>query len=132
TDGNHRAIDMVDKRPRLEPERTNLAFFETLPLPDRSRVNFATVRGVQFLEPLFEFSGACAGCGETPYLKLLSQLFGDRLQIANATGCSSIYGGNLPAHPWRAGADGRGPTWNNSLFEDNAEFGLGYRLAIDK
>jgi pyruvate-ferredoxin/flavodoxin oxidoreductase len=132
TDPKHRAIDLVDKRPLIEPERENIAFFETLPQPDRARVNFANVRGVQFLEPLFEFSGACAGCGETPYLKLLSQLFGDRLQIANATGCSSIYGGNLPAHPWRAGADGRGPAWNNSLFEDNAEFGLGYRLAIDK
>ena len=83
-------------------------------------------------QPLFEFSGACAGCGETPYLKLLSQLFGDRLQIANATGCSSIYGGNLPTTPWAAGADGRGPAWSNSLFEDNAEFGLGYRLAIDQ
>ena len=101
-------------------------------MPDRSRVNFANVRGVQFLEPLFEFSGACAGCGETPYLKLLSQLFGDRLQIANATGCSSIYGGNLPTTPWRANAQGRGPAWSNSLFEDNAEFGLGYRLAIDQ
>jgi pyruvate-ferredoxin/flavodoxin oxidoreductase len=94
-------------------------------------VNFANVRGVQFLEPLFEFSGACAGCGETPYLKLLSQLFGDRLQVANATGCSSIYGANLPTTPWAANADGRGPAWANSLFEDNAEFGLGYRLAID-
>ncbi|MEP0322275.1 pyruvate:ferredoxin (flavodoxin) oxidoreductase [Bauldia litoralis] len=132
TDPDHRAIDMVDKRPLVETERENIAFFETLPQVDRSRVNFANVRGVQFLEPLFEFSGACAGCGETPYVKLISQLFGDRLQIANATGCSSIYGGNLPAHPWRAGADGRGPAWNNSLFEDNAEFGLGYRLAIDK
>ena len=89
------------------------------------------MRGVQFLEPLFEFSGACAGCGETPYLKLLSQLFGDRLQIANATGCSSIYGANLPTTPWAANAEGRGPAWANSLFEDNAEFGLGYRLAID-
>jgi pyruvate-ferredoxin/flavodoxin oxidoreductase len=128
----HRAIDMVDKQPLVAAERENIAFFEALPQPDRARVNFANVRGVQFLEPLFEFSGACAGCGETPYLKLLSQLFGDRLQIANATGCSSIYGGNLPAHPWRAGADGRGPAWSNSLFEDNAEFGLGYRLAIDK
>jgi pyruvate-ferredoxin/flavodoxin oxidoreductase len=132
TDPDHRAIDMADKRPLVDSERDNIAFFETLPQPDRARVNFANVRGVQFLEPLFEFSGACAGCGETPYLKLLSQLFGDRLQIANATGCSSIYGGNLPAHPWRAGADGRGPAWSNSLFEDNAEFGLGYRLAIDK
>jgi pyruvate-ferredoxin/flavodoxin oxidoreductase len=132
TDPDHRAIDMADKRPLVDSERDNIAFFETLPQADRARVNFANVRGVQFLEPLFEFSGACAGCGETPYLKLLSQLFGDRLQIANATGCSSIYGGNLPAHPWRAGADGRGPAWSNSLFEDNAEFGLGYRLAIDK
>ena len=131
-DPGHKAINMVDKRPLLETARRNTTFFETLPLPQRSRVNFANVRGIQFLEPLFEFSGACAGCGETPYLKLLSQLFGDRLQIANATGCSSIYGGNLPTTPWRAGADGRGPAWSNSLFEDNAEFGLGYRLAIDK
>jgi pyruvate-ferredoxin/flavodoxin oxidoreductase len=132
TDPGHKAINMIDKGPRLETERRNTAFFETLPLPQRSRVNFANVRGVQFLEPLFEFSGACAGCGETPYLKLLSQLFGNRLQIANATGCSSIYGGNLPTTPWRTGADGRGPAWSNSLFEDNAEFGLGYRLAIDR
>ena len=95
-------------------------------------MDFADVRGVQFLEPLFEFSGACAGCGETPYLKLLSQLFGDRLQIANATGCSSIYGGNLPVTPWTKNAEGRGPAWSNSLFEDNAEFGLGFRLAADK
>jgi len=128
----HKAIDMADKLELVEQEKRNLAFFETLPLPDRSRVNFANVRGVQFLEPLFEFSGACAGCGETPYIKLLSQLFGDRLQVANATGCSSIYGGNLPAHPWTTNAQGRGPAWNNSLFEDNAEFGLGYRLAIDQ
>jgi pyruvate-ferredoxin/flavodoxin oxidoreductase len=132
TDPGRKAINMADKQPLLETERRNITFFETLPLPDRARVNFANVRGVQFLDPLFEFSGACAGCGETPYLKLLSQLFGDRLQIANATGCSSIYGGNLPATPWRAGADGRGPAWSNSLFEDNAEFGLGYRLAVDK
>jgi pyruvate-ferredoxin/flavodoxin oxidoreductase len=132
TEPGHRAIDMVDKQPLMDREKRNLAFFQTLPLPDRSRVNFANVRGVQFLEPLFEFSGACAGCGETPYVKLISQLFGDRLQIANATGCSSIYGGNLPAHPWTTGADGRGPAWANSLFEDNAEFGLGYRLAIDQ
>ena len=99
---------------------------------DRARVDFANVRGVQFLEPLFAFSGACAGCGETPYLKLLSQLFGDRLQIANATGCSSIYGGNLPVTPWSTNSEGRGPAWSNSLFEDNAEFGLGFRLAADK
>ncbi len=128
----HKAIDMVDKQIFIDHEKANLAFFETLPLPDRSRVNFSNVRGVQFLEPLFAFSGACAGCGETPYVKLLSQLFGDRLQVANATGCSSIYGGNLPAHPWTTNAEGRGPAWNNSLFEDNAEFGLGYRLAVDQ
>jgi pyruvate-ferredoxin/flavodoxin oxidoreductase len=95
-------------------------------------VDFGTVRGTQFLEPLFEFSGACAGCGETPYLKLLSQLFGDRAIIANATGCSSIYGGNLPTTPWTTNAEGRGPAWSNSLFEDNAEFGLGLRLAADR
>ena len=100
--------------------------------PTASRVDFGTVRGTQFLEPLFEFSGACAGCGETPYLKLLSQLFGDRLMVANATGCSSIYGGNLPTTPWTTDADGRGPAWSNSLFEDNAEFGLGFRLAADR
>jgi pyruvate-ferredoxin/flavodoxin oxidoreductase len=132
TEAGHKAIDMVDKQTLIDQEKKNLAFFETLPLPDRSRVNFSNVRGVQFLEPLFAFSGACAGCGETPYVKLLSQLFGDRLQIANATGCSSIYGGNLPAHPWTTNASGRGPAWNNSLFEDNAEFGFGYRLAVDQ
>jgi len=112
--------------------RRNVAFFETLPLADRSRVDFGTVRGAQFLQPLFEFSGACAGCGETPYLRLLSQLFGDRLLVANATGCSSIYGGNLPTTPWTVNRDGRGPAWSNSLFEDNAEFGLGFRLAADQ
>jgi pyruvate-ferredoxin/flavodoxin oxidoreductase len=117
-----------------DPERVrrNVAFFETLPVTDRSRVDFATVRGIQFLQPLFEFSGACAGCGETPYLRLLSQLFGDRLLVANATGCSSIYGGNLPTTPWTVDAQGRGPAWSNSLFEDNAEFGLGFRLAADQ
>jgi pyruvate-ferredoxin/flavodoxin oxidoreductase len=112
--------------------RRDVAFFETLPLADRSRVDFGTVRGAQFLQPLFEFSGACAGCGETPYLRLLSQLFGDRLMVANATGCSSIYGGNLPTTPWTTNRDGRGPAWSNSLFEDNAEFGLGFRLAADQ
>jgi pyruvate-ferredoxin/flavodoxin oxidoreductase len=112
--------------------RADLTFFETLPIADRAAVDFGTVRGTQFLQPLFEFSGACAGCGETPYLKLASQLFGDRLMIANATGCSSIYGGNLPTTPWTANADGRGPAWSNSLFEDNAEFGLGFRLAADR
>ena len=127
-----KAINMAEKAPTLVSDRANIAFFETLPVNDRARVDFADVRGVQFLEPLFEFSGACAGCGETPYLKLLSQLFGDRLQIANATGCSSIYGANLPVTPWTKNAEGRGPAWSNSLFEDNAEFGLGFRLAADK
>jgi pyruvate-ferredoxin/flavodoxin oxidoreductase len=127
-----KAINMTNKLPLLADERANIAFFEGLPVNDRSRVDFADVRGVQFLEPLFEFSGACGGCGETPYLKLLSQLFGDRMQIANATGCSSIYGGNLPVTPWTKNAEGHGPAWSNSLFEDNAEFGLGFRLAADK
>ena len=127
-----KAINMADKLPLLNAERANIAFFESLPVINRARVDFADVRGVQFLEPLFEFSGACGGCGETPYLKLLSQLFGDRAQIANATGCSSIYGGNLPVTPWTKNAEGRGPAWSNSLFEDNAEFGLGFRLAADK
>ncbi|WP_394275856.1 pyruvate:ferredoxin (flavodoxin) oxidoreductase [Luteococcus sp.] len=112
-------------------EKENVEFFETIPLNNRSRVDFGTVRGTQFLEPLFEFSGACSGCGETPYLKLLTQLFGDRATVANATGCSSIYGGNLPTTPWAKNAQGRGPAWSNSLFEDNAEFGLGLRLAAD-
>jgi len=127
-----KAINMADKLPLIDAERLNIAFFEKLPVNDRARVDFANVRGVQFLQPLFEFSGACAGCGETPYLKLLSQLFGDRLQIANATGCSSIYGGNLPVTPWTKNHEGHGPAWSNSLFEDNAEFGLGFRLAADK
>ena len=103
-----------------------------MPDADRARVDFSTVRGAQYLQPLFEFSGACAGCGETPYIKLVSQLFGDRLLVANATGCSSIYGGNLPTTPWTTNAEGRGPAWSNSLFEDNAEFGLGFRLANDR
>src|SRR5204862_7545207 len=127
-----KAINMKPRLEHLESELGSIEFFEKLPWPDRTRVNFANVRGVQFIQPLFEFSGACAGCGETPYLKLLSQLFGDRLMIANATGCSSIYGGNLPTTPWTAGPDGRGPAWSNSLFEDNAEFGLGMRLAADR
>jgi pyruvate-ferredoxin/flavodoxin oxidoreductase len=127
-----KAINLRDKIPLVEPERANVAFFESLPVNDRARVDFANVRGVQFLEPLFEFSGACAGRGETPYLKLLSQLFGDRMLVANATGCSSIYGGNLPVTPWSKNHEGRGPAWANSLFEDNAEFGLGFRLAADK
>ncbi|MBI3214091.1 MAG: pyruvate:ferredoxin (flavodoxin) oxidoreductase [Mycobacterium sp.] len=126
-----KAINLGPAEPRARTDRADIAFFESLPVADRSRVDFGTVRGTQFLEPLFEFSGACAGCGETPYLKLLSQLFGNRLMIANATGCSSIYGGSLPTTPWATGADGRGPAWSNSLFEDNAEFGLGLRLAAD-
>jgi pyruvate-ferredoxin/flavodoxin oxidoreductase len=127
-----RAINMQPKEPVLEAERENIAFFETLPYVDRGRVDFSTVRGVQFLQPLFEFPGSCAGCGETPYIKLLSQLFGDRLIVANATGCSSIYGGNLPTTPWSQNSEGRGPAWSNSLFEDNAEFGLGFRLTADQ
>ncbi len=127
-----KAINLAPRAPLVCAERENIAFFETLPVADRSRVDFGTVRGTQFLQPLFEFSGACAGCGETPYVKLLSQLFGDRLMVANATGCSSIYGGNLPTTPWTANSDGRGPAWSNSLFEDNAEFGLGFRLAADQ
>ncbi len=125
-----KAINLTPLEDRSD-SRTNIAFFETLPMNDRARLDFGTVRGAQFLEPLFEFSGACAGCGETPYLKLLSQLFGDRATVANATGCSSIYGGNLPTTPWAKNARGRGPAWSNSLFEDNAEFGLGLRLAAD-
>ena len=113
---------------RAQPARSSRG----LPVNDRARVDFSTVRGTQFLEPLFEFSGACAGCGETPYLKLITQLFGDRMLVANATGCSSIYGGNLPTTPWTKNDDGRGPAWSNSLFEDNAEFGLGFRLAVDQ
>ena len=129
---SRKAINMTPRDDALiETSRENIAFFETIPWTDRSHVDFSTVRGTQFLEPLFEFSGACAGCGETPYLTLLSRLFGERMIVANATGCSSIYGGNLPTTPWAVTADGRGPAWSNSLFEDNAEFGLGMRLAAD-
>ena len=131
-DLNRRAINLAEKAPIIESERENITFFEHLPMNDRARVDFANVRGVQFLQPLFEFPGACAGCGETPYIKLMSQLLGDRLQVANATGCSSIYGANLPVTPWTKDAEGRGPAWSNSLFEDNAEFGLGFRLAADQ
>jgi pyruvate-ferredoxin/flavodoxin oxidoreductase len=131
-ESGRKAINLDAREPRLAIERQNIAFFERLPAIDRTRVDFGTVRGAQFLEPLFEFSGACAGCGETPYVKLLSQLFGDRLTVANATGCSSIYGGNQPTTPWTVDADGHGPAWSNSLFEDNAEFGLGLRLAADR
>jgi pyruvate-ferredoxin/flavodoxin oxidoreductase len=126
----HKALDMHPQRPLREPERANYAFFLDLPDADRRAVK-PDVKSVQFLEPLFEYSGACAGCGETPYIKLVTQLFGDRALIANATGCSSIYGGNLPTTPYTTNRDGRGPGWANSLFEDNAEFGLGMRLAVD-
>ncbi|HEX9780521.1 MAG TPA: pyruvate:ferredoxin (flavodoxin) oxidoreductase [bacterium] len=127
----HKAINMHPQEPLRTAERDNWEFFLSLPEADREALALAQVKDVQLLPPLFEFSGACAGCGETPYLKLLSQLFGDRAMIANATGCSSIYGGNLPTTPWTANGDGRGPAWANSLFEDNAEFGLGMRLALD-
>ncbi|MGD8376358.1 MAG: pyruvate:ferredoxin (flavodoxin) oxidoreductase [Acidobacteriota bacterium] len=126
----HKAIDMKPQRPIREQERENYAFFLDIPEIDRTRVKLDN-KGSQLLQPLFEYSGACAGCGETPYIKLLTQLFGDRLLIANATGCSSIYGGNLPTVPYATNADGRGPAWSNSLFEDNAEFGFGMRLAVD-
>ncbi len=126
-----KAINMAPQYPLREQGSREWGYFTTLPLIDRSRLDPAKVKESQFLEPLFEFSGACPGCGETPYVKLVSQLFGDRAVIANATGCSSIYGGNLPTTPWKKNAQGRGPAWSNSLFEDNAEFGLGFRLAID-
>ena len=126
-----RAINMTAKKPLLDESREHIEFFEKMPYNDRAKVDFSSVRGAQFLEPLFEFSGACAGCGETPYVRLLSQLFGPRLLVANATGCSSIYGGNLPTTPWAKNAEGNGPAWSNSLFEDNAEFGLGMRIAAD-
>jgi pyruvate-ferredoxin/flavodoxin oxidoreductase len=127
-----KAINLRPQAERVSSEHANWDFFLSLPEADRQRVSTASVRGMQTLEPLFEFSGACAGCGETPYLKLLTQLFGDRLVIANATGCSSIYGGNLPTTPWAQNREARGPAWSNSLFEDNAEFGLGFRVSLDK
>ncbi|MGZ9091741.1 MAG: pyruvate:ferredoxin (flavodoxin) oxidoreductase [Rhodoplanes sp.] len=128
----HKAINMEAQGPLREPESANWDFFLKIPDSDRDHLRHNLVKDVQLLEPLFEFAGACAGCGETPYIKLLTQLFGDRLMIANATGCTSIYGGNLPTTPYAQNAEGRGPTWSNSLFEDNAEFGLGMRLAVDK
>ena len=132
TDPSHKAINMQPQQPLRETERDNFAFFLDLPDPDRTAFEQNSVKNSQLLQPLFEFSGACAGCGETPYIKLMSQLFGDRTIVANATGCSSIYGGNLPTTPYTFNKDGRGPAWSNSLFEDNAEFGLGMRLTIDK
>jgi pyruvate-ferredoxin/flavodoxin oxidoreductase len=128
----HKAINMEEQAPLRQPESVNWDFFLSLPEFDRHKLSHTQVKDAQLLEPLFEFSGACAGCGETPYIKLLTQLFGDRLLIANATGCSSIYGGNLPTTPYASNAAGRGPSWSNSLFEDNAEFGLGMRLAVDQ
>ncbi|MEO7768098.1 MAG: thiamine pyrophosphate-dependent enzyme, partial [Ferruginibacter sp.] len=131
TEPGHKAINMQEVLPLKATEKENWDFFLGLPDIDRTRVNHGTVKGSQLLEPLFEFSGACSGCGETPYLKLLTQLFGDRMIVANATGCSSIFGGNLPTTPWSQNAQGNGPAWANSLFEDNAEFGLGIKLATD-
>jgi pyruvate-ferredoxin/flavodoxin oxidoreductase len=132
TEPKHKALQMVPQAPLREEEAKNWTFFEALPSVDRNRLSHNQVKDIQLLDPLFEFSGACAGCGETPYIKLLTQLFGDRLFIANATGCSSIYGGSLPTTPYSVNKSGRGPTWSNSLFEDNAEFGLGIRLALDQ
>jgi pyruvate-ferredoxin/flavodoxin oxidoreductase len=132
SDASHKAINMSAQPPLREAERDNWNFFLSLPETDRSKLSHTQVKDIQLLQPLFEFSGACAGCGETAYIKLLTQLFGDRLYIANATGCSSIYGGNLPTTPYTSNAEGRGPTWANSLFEDNAEFGFGMRTALDQ
>jgi pyruvate-ferredoxin/flavodoxin oxidoreductase len=132
SDASHKAINMASQPPLRAAERDNWIFFLSLPETDRSKLSHTQVKDIQLLQPLFEFSGACAGCGETAYIKLLTQLFGDRLYIANATGCSSIYGGNLPTTPYTSNAAGRGPTWANSLFEDNAEFGFGMRTALDQ
>jgi pyruvate-ferredoxin/flavodoxin oxidoreductase len=129
---SQKAINMAEQLPLREQERENWDFFLNLPLPDRTKLKLNQIKQQQLQEPLFEFSGACAGCGETPYIKLISQLFGDRTMIANATGCSSIYGGNLPTTPYSKNAEGRGIAWSNSLFEDNAEFGLGFRISLDK
>jgi pyruvate-ferredoxin/flavodoxin oxidoreductase len=127
-----KAINVVPKEPIIEQERENIAYFEKIKADDPKQMNTTSPMGLQFVEPLFEFSGACAGCGETPYVKLISQLFGDRMVVGNATGCSSIYGGNLPTTPWAVNKDGHGPAWNNSLFEDTAEFTYGFRLTADK
>jgi pyruvate-ferredoxin/flavodoxin oxidoreductase len=132
SDASHKALNMAPQAPLRASERENWDFFLSLPEVDRNKLSHGQVKDLQLLQPLFEFSGACAGCGETPYVKLLTQLFGDRLYVANATGCSSIYGGNLPTTPYSSNAQGRGPTWANSLFEDNAEFGFGMRTALDQ
>jgi pyruvate-ferredoxin/flavodoxin oxidoreductase len=130
---SRKALNMSPQQPLRESERTNWDYFLTLPdKPQNGGLRYNTVKNVQLLQPLFEFSGACSGCGETPYIKLVTQLFGDRAIIANATGCSSIYGGNLPTTPYTINSEGRGPAWSNSLFEDNAEFGLGMRMALDQ
>ena len=132
SNASRKALNMVQQPPLKQQEQKNWDYFLSLPEYDRRLLKPTTIRGSMVMQPLFEFSGACAGCGETPYLKLATQLFGDRMVVANATGCSSIYGGNLPTTPWAKNSEGRGPAWNNSLFEDNAEFGLGIRVAIDK
>ena len=132
TETRLKAINMMPQPPIRDQEKVNWDFFLNIPEADRRTAKIDQVKGSQFLQPLFEYSGACSGCGETPYVKLATQLFGDRMIVANATGCSSIYGGNLPTTPWTVNSDGRGPAWSNSLFEDNAEFGLGMRLSIDK
>ncbi len=132
SDTSRKALNMISQPPVRKQEAANWEFFFQLPEVDRSQVKVDSIKGSQLLQPLFEFSGACSGCGETPYVKLVSQLFGDRMLVANATGCSSIYGGNLPTTPWSRDAAGRGPAWSNSLFEDNAEFGFGFRLTVDK
>ncbi len=132
SDPTRKAINLEPQLPLREQERGNWDFFLNLPLPDRRSLKLNQIRQQQQEEPLFEFSGACGGCGETPYLKMVTQLFGDRMVVANATGCSSIYGGNLPTTPWTQNAQGQGPAWANSLFEDNAKFGLGFRVSIDK
>ncbi len=132
SNASRKALNMADHQPLLEQEKQNWDYFLTLPEYDHREIKRNTIKGAMLMEPLFEFSGACVGCGETPYVRLASQLFGDRMIVANATGCSSIYGGNLPTTPWTKNSEGRGPAWSNSLFEDNAEFGLGMRVAIDK
>jgi pyruvate-ferredoxin/flavodoxin oxidoreductase len=132
TDTSRKALNMNPQIPLRKQEAENWDYFLEIPDKERTELNITNIRQQQLQRPLFEFSGACSGCGETPYIKLVSQLFGDRLMAANATGCSSIYGGNLPTTPWSTDDNGRGPAWSNSLFEDNAEFGLGFRVAIDK
>ncbi len=127
-----KAINMMSRLEHVEEEKVNYEYFLNLPEIDRSKLERIDIRTSQLISPLFEYSGACSGCGETPYIKLLTQLYGDRMLIANATGCSSIYGGNLPSTPYTTDANGRGPAWANSLFEDNAEFGLGFRLTVDQ